>query len=668
MRQHRSFCRLCGASCGLIATIEDSRVVSVRGDDENPYSEGYLCGKGRMLGLAHHDPRRLDRAMLGRPPMRRESGLDATLDDLCERLRAIIDESGPDAVGIYMGTFGFLESGTGGMTGRGPLLRMATALGTRSFYTAVTVDTVAQLVAGVKVTRGRHTMMPMVDYPRAQLLLMFGHNPVVSHAAWTNPVVKMRRAKSRGEVWVIDPRRTETAALASHHVQLRAGTDVFLLAHLVREVLRDGLDERYVREHCTGADELRAAVEPHTATATAARTGVPLEQLAQLVHAIRGAGTIACTSGTGPRMGPLPTLTQFLVYVLSVITGSIDRRGGSLVLGRGLSWGPPGVAAEAPGPASRPELTTWFGQAPCAALADEIEARNVRALLCFAGNPAVALPEHDRMLAALQGLEVLAVHDVVSTASSELATHVLPATGEFEDSSFIRGVTPDGRMFTQYAPAAFDPVGDRRPAWWYIDRIGRQLGVSVFGDDFTEADVHAPGEDDVLEELRQSPTGMAIGDELPFGTLLEDLPEGGWDLAPADLLEQLRGAEDMPALVLIPRRQVRHVNTYLVDVTGPSGKLDAPELLMHPRDAEACGIADGALAVVTTTTGSLTLRARVTEDIAPGAVSVPHGFVDASVSRLVSATYRVDPVSGMPLQGGVPVTVRAVGAHTDGAD
>ena len=661
MAEHRSFCRLCGASCGLLATIDDSRVVSVRGDDENPYSEGYLCGKGRMLGLAHHDPRRLDRTTIGRPPDRRVAPLDATLDDLGARLRGIVAEHGPDAVGIYMGTFGFLESGTGGMTGRGPLLRMASAIGTRSFYTAVTVDTVAQLVAGVKVTRGRHTMMPMADYPRARLLLMFGHNPVVSHAAWTNPVQKMRRARAQGEVWVIDPRRTETAKLASHHLQIRGGSDVFLLAHLVREILYDGADEQYVRDHCTGLDELRAAVESHTATRTAGRVGVTVEELARLVGAIRAAGTIACTSGTGPRMGPRPTLTQFLIYVLSVVTGSIDRAGGSLVLGRGLSWGPPGVEAEGAGPASRPELTTWFGQAPCAAMADEIESGNLRALLCFAGNPAVALPDQDRMIAALGSLQVLAVHDVVSTACTELATHVLPATGEFEDSSFIRGVTPEGRVFTQYAPAVFEPTGDRRPAWWHVDRIGRELGVRVFGDDFTEADVHAPGEDALFERLATSETGMHVGDELRFGTLLDDLP-GGWDLAPRDLLEQLRTAHDGPDLVLIPRRQARHVNTYLVDVVGPSEKVDAPELLMHPTDAAAAGVVDGALATVTSPTGSLTLRVRTTEDIAPGAVSVPHGFPQASVSRLVSATDGVDAVSGMPLQGGVPVSVRPVDA------
>jgi anaerobic selenocysteine-containing dehydrogenase len=104
------------------------------------------------------------------------------------------------------------------------------------------------------------------------------------------------------------------------------------------------------------------------------------------------------------------------------------------------------------------------------------------------------------------------------------------------------------------------------------------------------------------------------------------------------------------------------VNTYLVDVVGPSEKVDAPELLMHPTDAAAAGVVDGALATVTSPTGSLTLRVRTTEDIAPGAVSVPHGFPQASVSRLVSATDGVDAVSGMPLQGGVPVSVRPVDA------
>jgi anaerobic selenocysteine-containing dehydrogenase len=651
--EHRSFCRLCGAACGILVTTEGTRVVEIRGDAENPLTEGYLCGKGRTLGIVHHDPRRFDRALLGRPPTRVEVGLAEALDGLGAKLRRIMAESGRDAIGLYMGTQAFLESGA-----IGPVLRFASALGSRSFYSAVTVDTIAMMVAGIKLTGGLHTVMPDVDHARARFLLVLGHNPVVSHALWPNPVVKLRRIMARGEVWVVDPRRTETAKIATRHLQIRAGTDVFLAAHLVRELLRSGADEAYLRDHATGVDTLRDALEPYTLDVTAARVGVPTADLVELVQAIRRFGTIAVSTGTGPRMGPQPSTTMWLMFVLSIITGSLDRPGGSIVLGRGLRAGPADSPAEGPGPRSRPELTTWAGQYPCAALADEIEAGNLRALISFGGNPASAIPGHVRLGAALRSLEVFAVHDIVPTLSTDLATHVLPGTSELEHASLAGGTTPDGRHFTQFAPAILSPIADRKPTWWYVNEIAQRLGLSVFDEQFTEDEVHAGGKRGrVVEHARSAPAGIVVGDDVHFGTLVDDLPEGRWNLAPREFVDQLRQATHMPKLVLIPHRQPRHVNSFLVDVPGPAGKLDSAELLMHPDDASEAGVTDGARAVVTSSTGQLTLRARVTEDISRGAVSIPHGYSDANVNVLTSATDRVDPISGMPLQGGVAVAV-----------
>ena len=645
----------------MVVTTDGQQVVGITGDQSHPMSEGYLCGKARTLVASHHDARRLDRVLVGRPPARRAEGLERALDELGARLRSIVDESGPDAVGVYMGTQGYLESGAGGMVGDGPVQRFVDALGTRSFYSSITIDNIAQIAAGIMVTGNRFNPGMVVDHTRARFLLVFGHNPIVSHASWTNPVVRLRRIKARGEIWVVDPRRSEVAALADRHLQIRASTDVFLVAHLVRELLRDGADQAYVRDHCRGVDELRAAVAPHTLDRTAARTGLPAAAITALVDAIRRAGTLAVQSGTGTRMGPQPATTQWLILALSIITGSLDRPGGNIVLGRGLNWGPPSARPRAAGPLTRPELTSWSGLFPCVAMADEIEAGNVRALLCTGGNPVVSFPDARRIKGALRSLDVFAVNDIVPTASTEIATHVLPGTSEFEDVSFIRGLTADGRHFAQVAAAPFAPTGDRRPTWWFLDQLAARMGMDRLGPDPTAGSIHAPGHTDLFDRLLESDDGIHVGERVAFGTLVDHLPDRRWDLAPPELVDQLRRVDEPPSLVLVPRRQPRHMNSYLVDVAGPSGKLDPPELLVHPEDAVRFCVSDGDTVVLSSESGELTVVARATEAIARGAVSLPHGHPGCNVNHLIGDRLGIDALSGMPRLSGTPVTLRPIG-------
>jgi anaerobic selenocysteine-containing dehydrogenase len=646
---HRTFCRICSSNCGVLVTVDSDRVVSVRGDPDHPASEGYVCSKGRALGRAHHHPDRFDVPLLGRPPARHPVRLPEILDDLTRRLDRIRADRGPDSIGIYLGTQGHLESGA-----KGPVLSLVAALGTRSYYSAVTVDNVAELAAGIRLTGGTSTVMPELDRTGARFVLVLGRNPVVSHSIFRNPLTMMRRMLDRGcKVWVVDPRRSETAQMATRHLMIRPNTDAFLLAFVIRELLHDGADWAYLDAHAAGVDRLRSAVEPHTLELTARRTGLDRADLTELVDSIRDAGVVGVVSGTGPRMGPHPSATAWLVFAVSIVTGSFDRAGGTLLTGRGLWGAPPGAPAEAPGPASRPELTRWAGQTPCVALADEIEAGHLRALLCFGGNPASALPDQGRVRAALGQLEVFAVHDIVPTASTDLATHVLPGTSELEHGcASFPGRTTDGRrLFTDFAPGVFEPSADRRHTWWYVRQIGSRLGL-----DGLES-VTEPQPFDGSQATGGPSGGPVLGTEAGFGTFVDTLPDRRWQLAPPELVAQLAAAEEPPTLTLIPRRQKRHVNGFLADVDGPGGVHDDPVLVMNTGDARERGVADGAVVHATSATGQMTLRASVTDDIAPGAVSIPHGFDRANVNLLTSSTVGVDPFSGMPLLCGVELTV-----------
>ncbi len=255
MKTVRSFCRICTSVCGILVDVDGDEVVRVRGDQDHPFSHGYCCPKGRALPEMHHHPDRLERPRIRVDGRQQDTTWDVCLDDLGSRLKDIIDRHGPASVGFYFST---MESAG---------FRMAEALhaaiGTPAKFSPLTIDgtakpLVSDLVGGFMGLSGR------TDLDSCDFLMLVGINPVVSHGhaiSMPNPTGTVRDIAKRGQVWVIDPRRTETARLASGHLAPRPSTDHAVLAYLVREILRDGMKTDV---HVQGIDELAAAVEPFT--------------------------------------------------------------------------------------------------------------------------------------------------------------------------------------------------------------------------------------------------------------------------------------------------------------------------------------------------------------------------------------------------------------------
>jgi anaerobic selenocysteine-containing dehydrogenase len=660
----RTFCRACLAGCGLIVTAEADRITRVRGDASHAISNGYTCPKGRAAGAQHHRRDRLDRATVRLGGEMRIVGAIACLDDLGARLAAIIATHGPDAVGCYLG------NGTGfDSTGAIAVLRFTQGLGTGSNYSALTLDCPAKPLVAELLT-GDHRLTPVVDEEHARLTIYIGTNPVVSHGHThivADPVTRLRQQLARGQVWVVDPRRTETARLATAHLSPRPGTDHAILAFLTRELLRDGAD----REHlavCTDPAEiarLTKAVAGYDMPATIAWTGLAEADLADLLAAIRSAGRVAIQTGTGVTMTAAANVTEWLAWVVQIITGSLDRRGGSVFnpgfFQRADRRRPRAAEGVSPGPASRPELASRFGEYPAIAIPDEIQAGNLRALLVFGGNPLSSLPDAPRARWALGQLEVLASLDTVGGDLTAVATHVLPCTGPFERADI--SLSADlwlGRYAGQYTPAVVPPTEDRHPMWWWAAHLARRLGFSITRDDpdeCTEATFLAPVADaspSSFEELRS--TRLVERDMPEPGWVSTNvLPGGRWRLAPEQLVAQLASVAPPAALSLIPRRQVRHLNSAYRDLG------DQPDVLMHPADAARAALTDGASVVGRSGDHDLIGIARVTDSILLGCVSVPHGFAEPNVNRLTRDGASFDPLTGMPSYAAVPVTIQSAG-------
>jgi len=661
--------------CGIVVTVDGDRVVQVRGDAQHPLSRGYVCPKGRALGAFHHDPRRLD------TPLRRDGdgwqhqAWPDAIADVSAALRAIIDESGADAVAMYLASGSAFDT-----NGRRAAERFLRVIGSSQKYTATTIDTpckplIAELIGGWS------GLTPVWDHERSDLLVLVGTNPVVSHGhsnAIPDPVRRLRDFRARGgELFVIDPRRTETAALADHHLAIRPSTDHVLLAHVVRELLAEGADTDYLAEHGAGVQALRQAVAPFDRTTVAHRCGIEAQRIDALVAAIRRHRRVSALTGTGTSMSATANLTEWMLWALHIVTGSYDQPGGMwfnpgyLMQLDKREWTPSDGRA-LPGPASRPELPRRFDEYPCAGLVSEIESRNIRALLVVGGNPLTALPDAARTASALRDLELLVVVDVIETDTTPLATHLWPAAGQLEraDVPWLLDAYQLA-VASQYTPAVVAPAQDRIPVWRMFADLGASLGVSVLprGVDLADATDEAliarigEGSRGGAEALFEARHGTVHSGAV-FGWVTDSvLPDRRWRVAPAPLVQLLaeveRGVESEP-LVLIPHRQLRKMNSQLRDVAAPGGRVDDIWVRLNPDDAAHHFVADGDMVVVHSAHGSTTGPARVDATVARGAVAVAHGWATPNVCQLTSAQHGVDALTGMVQQSGVPVTITRV--------
>ncbi len=665
-RRIRSFCRLCPAHCGIVATVEGEQVTKIEGDPQDPISHGYTCPKGRMLGRLHHHPRRLDYPMLRRDDELVRVEWDELLDDLAARLSRVRAEHGNDALAVYAGTAGAFDAPT--RLGIQPLWA---ALETRSRYTPITVDCPGKLLVSDLIA-GSTGLIPIPDYDTVEMLLYVADNPVVSHGSYhfiSDPVVHVREIARRGEVWVLDVRRTETARLATRHLAARPATDYAVLAFLVRGILDEGADHEYLAAHAIGVDELRAAVEPFTVERAAQITGLEATALDELLAAVRRHGRLAIQTGTGISMSANANVIEWLAWALHIVTGSLERPGGSWFNPGYLTQGPPPLPKAKPpepGPPSRPDLHRRWDQYPATALADEIDAGNVRAMLVVGGSPATSFPDAARMRATLSSLDVLAVWDVVESPMSELATHVLPSLDGLERADF-NYLTATGLecVAAMYTPAVVAPKVEHRPAWWSALQVGRRMGLEGLPD----LALDTATDDDVIasafgrgrisfDDLRAADGPVVFGGAEHGWALEHVVPDGRWNVAPVELVAQLRDCREPAPLVLTPRRQVRHVNSTLID--DGETQFVAVQADISPKDAAAAGIADGDRVRVTSSYGSLELTANVTDLMMPGAVSIPHGYGHVNVSALTSGTESIDPLTGMVTQSGLPIEIELV--------
>ena len=441
---HRS-CNLCEAHCGVSVHVDRAagRVLTVKGDPDDALSRGYLCPKAYGLKGLQEDPDRL------RVPRIRENGgfRDATWEEALElvgrRLREIREVHGEHAVGTYLGNPNAHDYAASLY-----LPAFQRALGTRWRFSATSVDQLPKMVSSCLMFGGGLTIaVPDVD--RTDYLLVLGANPLASNGSlMTAPDMRgrLRRLRERGgKLVVVDPRRSETAEIADRHHFLRPGTDAQLLFALVHVLFAEDLVRPgRLADFAEGLAEVEQLARPFTPEAVSNATGIAADEIRALARELAAAERAAVYGRIGTCTQEFGTLASWLVDVLNVLTGNLDREGG--VLFPRPAHGP---ASDAPRRRGRFPFARWhsrvrglpeaFGELPVATLAEEIDSageERIRGLVTIAGNPVLSTPNGARLEKALESLEFMVSVDIYENETTRFADVVLPTTSALERENY----------------------------------------------------------------------------------------------------------------------------------------------------------------------------------------------------------------------------------------
>ncbi|CQR64863.1 molybdopterin oxidoreductase family protein [Streptomyces leeuwenhoekii] len=428
-------CPLCEATCGLTLTVEGTRVTGARGDRDDVFSQGFVCPKGASFGAVDADPDRLRAPLVRRDGVLRETGWEAAFDAVAAGLRPVVERYGPQSVGVVLGN-PTVHTMAGALYP--PVL--LSALGIRNLFTASTLDQMPKHVSS-GLLFGDANAIPVPDLDRTDHLLLIGANPLESNGSLcTAPDFpgRLKALKARGgTLTVVDPRRTRTARLADRHIAPRPGTDALLLAAMAHVLFDEDLaDLGDLAPHVQGVAELRTALAGFTPEAVAAACDVDASLVRTLARELAAAPTAAVYGRIGSCTVPHGTLASWLVDVLNILTGNLDRPGGALF--------PQAATARTPRPAGPGRgfaLGRWRsrvsghpeakGELPLAALAEEIdtatgEGTPLRAVIAFAANPVLSAPDGDRLAKALDSLDFMVAVDPYLNETSRHAHVVLP--------------------------------------------------------------------------------------------------------------------------------------------------------------------------------------------------------------------------------------------------
>ncbi len=653
---HFRTCTLCEAMCGIEVKHDGKKVLSIKGDKNDPFSQGYICPKATALQDLHEDPDRLRKPVERTADGWKELSWPEALDKVAAGIQTVQKRHGQNALGIYLGNPNVHNMGSMLTT-----KHLLTSLKSRSRFSATSIDQLPHHLVCLHLF-GHMLRIPVPDVNRTQHMLIIGGNPLASNGSImsaANMRQKLKDIKARdGKVVVIDPRRTETADAASEHHFIRPGTDVLLLLAMLNEIYAEGYA---VKSHAaqgkaialvSAIDQLETFAQGYSPENVAAITGIGALEIKRLVKEFCSAKSAVCYGRMGVSVQEFGLLSQYLIMLINLVTGRLDEVGGLMFPKPALDV----VNNTGPGYLAKRHtrvrhLPDFNGEYPVAAMADEMLTPGdgqIKGFINVAGNPVLSTPNGNKLDKGLAQLEFMVSVDYFVNETSRHANIILPPVSPLERDHF--DVTFNGLAVhntAKYSPALFHKKTDEKYDWEITLELAKRLDkkaslatkverwlIKTFGPKFIlgQGLKRGPYPQVSLKTLKQQVHGIDLGPlkpMLPGGLKHQDKKiHLNIDFYKADLERVNKVFKDYnkDQILLIGRRHVRSNNSWLHNSQRLVKGKSRCTLMLHPDTAAQQGIEHGQQVIVSSRVGSIEIEAQVTDELMPGVVSIPHGW------------------------------------------
>jgi len=704
---HYSTCTLCEAMCGIEVATQGNRILSIKGDKDNPFSEGHVCPKASALKDLYDDPDRLKRPIKKVGDEWQEIPWSEAFDYVAEKLHHIQSTHGKDAVGVYLGN---PNAHNMGAILFGPYFYRA--LESHNRYSATSVDQLPHHIVSRRLF-GHMSQIPIPDIDRTQHFVIIGGNPLASNGSiMTVPNVKKRLKgvqKRGGKVVVIDPKRTDTADLSCEHHFIRPGSDVLLLLAMLHVVFEKQLHSaEALLPYAEDLLDVEGYVKGFSPETVSELTGIKASQITKLVTDFCEAESAVCYGRMGASVQAFGTLTQYLIMLFNMLTGNLDRQGGMMFTQPAADILPVSSRGSIGGYSSRVRgLPAFAGEYPVACLAEEILTPGegqIKAMVIGAGNPVVTTPNTEQLERAFSQLDFVVSVDFYISETSRHADIILPPVTPLErdhyDVVFHNFAV---RNYATYSEAVVN-IDDNQLTDWQIylslaERLDKLNGKSTAHyqalwqkqpqgliDDLLKSGqygAHASsgkeGYSLSLDKLKAHPHGIDLGPlqsalpnaifhenkkiDLDFDYFMPDIAR-----VKTHFFDRMRNENQM---VLIGRRHIKTNNSWLHNSPRMVKGNNRCTLQLHPVDAAKYQVQEGDRVKVTSRVGHVQVEAEITDSIMPGVVSIPHGWghnkkgIKLGVAsqypgvntNILTDEMQVDTLSGNGVLNGVPVSL-----------
>jgi anaerobic selenocysteine-containing dehydrogenase len=695
VKTHLRTCNICEAMCGLEIKYQDKQILSIKGDKEDPFSQGHICPKATALQDFYHDKERLKT-----PIKRTENGWqdiswEEAFDEITEKFQSIQESQGKNALGVYLGNPNAHNLGNAMF-----LPSFIKSLDTVNRYSSASTDQMPHHVAS-NYMLGAGILIPVPDIDRTDFMLIIGGNPVVSNGSMMtapNVLGRMKAIQKRGgKVVVVDPRRTETAKVADEHLFIRPEKDALLLLSMIHTVFANQqIDLGHLENFVEGLDKVEALVKNFSPQEMSSYIGIDANTIEKLASDMASAESAVCYSRMGASTQTFGGLCQWLTNVFNIITGNFDSEGGAMFpqpafdllrrteRGQKTSYGRYQSRVR--------KLPFFNGEFPVATLADEITTSGqdqIKALITVAGNPVLSSPGGDRLGKAFEDLDFMVSVDIYLNETTKHANIILPATTGLENSHYdIFFNSFSVRNNAKYSAPLFEKEDNQRADWEILKELASRLSGRP-NDGFTpefvldmELKSGPYGNQGLsLQKLLDNPHGVDLGALKPC--LIERIKtaDGKINLAPQLYLDDIPRLKEMlsqPArdenypFDLIGRRLARSHNTWTQNSKRLVKGKNPVTLQLNPKDAENLGVENGQLLLVSSNVGEIKIEALINDDILQGVVSMPQGWghnqkdtgmsiaatqPGVSINDLTDAN-RVDLLTGNAALNGTKVSIK----------